>query len=430
MTRITTDNPSPQRLRYPRLSVSSVVKNGFPSLLLLTLALLAGGCTTVPRTWREPAPLSAEARAAHNARVFDRAAELTAARFFDATFGGVDWPAAVARHRAAALAAADDEALYDAINGLLAELGQSHNAALSPRQAFELFRRQRIGAGFLLRRLEGRWVVTEVMPASAAEAAGIRPGWLAVSRDGASLPAVAPRLATAEGQTVRYEFLDADDRLHAVSVTSQVLSTEPHREGRELAGGIVYLRFDDFDWGSRRWLSEQLKQHRAAPAVVVDLRQNPGGWIFSLEAILGEFFPSRVDIGTLIRRSGRESGLDTFHWAAARYPGRVAVLIDETSASSAEIFAHVMRHHGRAVLVGRRTAGAVIAANYLRLPGGGRLQVAVRDYLGLDGRRIEGRGVEPDVPVALTLANLRRDVDADLAAAVAVLSAPADATGT
>ena len=99
------------------------------------------------------------------------------------------------------------------------------------------------------------------------------------------------------------------------------------------------------------------------------------------------------------------------------------ILVDEASASSAEIFSHVLQQKGRAIVVGRTTAGAVIAARHYRLPDGGQLQLAIQDYVGLDGRRLEGAGVVPDVPVTVRLDDLRQGRDVDLAAALAVLAA-------
>jgi C-terminal processing protease CtpA/Prc len=58
------------------------------------------------------------------------------------------------------------------------------------------------------------------------------------------------------------------------------------------------------------------------------------------------------------------------------------------------------------------------------LPDGGELQLSREDYFAPKGRRLEGNGLEPDVPVARTLADLRAGCDADLEAALRVLRAP------
>src|SRR6185503_9219405 len=90
-----------------------------------------------------------------------------------------------------------------------------------------------------------------------------------------------------------------------------------------------------------------------------------------------------------------------------------------------EIFAAVLQDHGRATIVGRRTAGAVLASWFYRLPDGGELQLSREDYYAPSGRRIEGAGVEPDIVVPRRLADLRARRDVDLATAVRVLQTDA-----
>jgi len=231
-----------------------------------------------------------------------------------------------------------------------------------------------------------------------------------------------------EGERVIDEFLDWQDRTHVLTMAARLLPPAEPREARELEGGVWYLRFDRFDWESRRWLSDQLKAHRRAPAVVVDLRQNPGGGSLSLGITIGEFFPHSVDWGRFIGRNGRPHEEDSWQWGSARYAGRVAVLVGQGTASSAEIFAHALQFHHRAVLVGRPTAGAVVGSLFYRLPDGGKLQLGVLDYQGLDGRRLEGVGVKPEVVVSLKLAELRAGVDSDLAAALGAWRNPTAAT--
>jgi carboxyl-terminal processing protease len=100
----------------------------------------------------------------------------------------------------------------------------------------------------------------------------------------------------------------------------------------------------------------------------------------------------------------------------------VVVLVDGATGSAAEIFAAVLQEHGRATIVGRKTAGAVLASWYHSLPDGGELQLSREDYVTPKGRRLENDGVEPEVKVARTVADVRAGRDVDLAAALAVLA--------
>lgn len=392
----------------------------------LLAALVLSGCATTPRVWIEPPVMSAETREAHNLRIFDRAAARVEGRFFDVHLRGVDWGPARTRHREEARRATNDDALYTAINGLLAELGESHTAALPPRDAFQERNGMRVATGFMMRRIEGRWVIQRVYPESAAEQAGVRPGWVVLSRNGERIPSVPSRFPMTPGQQIPFEFLDGDDAVRAMTLTAGPVVWAPRRESRVLEDGTLYLAFERFDVATIRWLSRELEHHGTAPAAIVDLRNNPGGLLMSARFAIAQFFPRRIEIGTFIRRNGRERDTGSLTWGSARFQGPVAIIINEASASSSEIFAHVLQYHGRAVVVGRKTAGAVVAALDNRLPDGGLLQVAILDYVGLDGKRLEGRGVTPDVTVPVTLRDLRRGHDAELEAARAALlgSAP------
>ncbi len=390
--------------------------------LLAVAGLLLGGCVTRPTEYHEPAPLAASARATLNAEVFDRMWTLVNEHYFDANFRGVDWPAMRARYRPEALAAADDDALYLVLNRMAAELKESHLTAISPRRAHE----QRVAARALIgirwRVIDGQRVVSEVMPGSAAAEAGVQPGWIAVARNGQPL-AENDSYVTKLGERVTMEFLDQADEKRVLTLEPRLLNFQ-RMESRELPGGARYLRFDEFTLAALSWLSRELKTHRDTPGVVLDLRGNPGGNALVLHVAVAEFFEHRVATGTWVKRTGAERPARGLSWFSAEYPGKVVVLTGPASGSAAEILAHVLQHHGRATLIGRKTAGAVILSRQFRLPGGGGVQIPIQDYVGLDGQRLEGRGVKPDVEVAPpTLAEARAATDRELAAALEILSA-------
>jgi len=128
-----------------------------------------------------------------------------------------------------------------------------------------------------------------------------------------------------------------------------------------------------------------------------------------------------VDCGTFISRSGSRSIKNSWQLGSANYRGRVVVLVNGSTGSAAEIFSAVLQDHGRATLIGRRTAGAVLASWYYWLPDGGQLQLSREDYVAPKGRRLEGAGIVPDVVVERTLAEMRSGRDWDLEAALQVL---------
>lgn len=388
----------------------------------LALALLLAGCvsTPAPRVPLDDLPPSQVDLATRNLRVFNAAWSLVADRHYDPKLQGVDWVAAAKKFGPEAAAATDKKSLYAAINRMLDLLKDSHTRALNPEQANERQTQVRARTGFNMTKLDGHWAVAEVLPGSPAEAAGVRPGWLVLSRNGTRL-GERNDFRARDGEVAQWNFIDERDRPVTLALTARPLSTKPRQEARELPGGFVYLRFDGFDGPDRRWLGEQLKAHHDAPGVVLDLRQNPGGETFSLGITIGEFFERSVDCGTFISRDGRRGEKNSWQFGSARYAGRVAVLVDRVTASAAEIFSAVLQDHGRATIIGRKTAGAVLASWFYVLPDGGELQLSREDYVAPKGRRLEGTGVEPDLASRLTLEDLRAGRDPDLEMAVRIL---------
>lgn len=388
-------------------------------LVLAAVALGLAGCATIPTEYREPAPFAAETRSALNLRVHDRVWALVRDKYFDEKFRGVDWFGLREKYRTEAAAAPDDTALYRVLGALCAELKQSHLAALPPRTVHEKDTERRAAVGLRWLNLDGKRVVTDVIPGGSAAEAGVQPGWLIQTRNGRDIDE-REIFVSRLGQPVGFSFLDLDERVVTLNLEPRLLDFE-RQVARELPGGYRYLRFDRFSLASLRWLSAELKAHRAAPGVVIDLRQNPGGNIAANQMAVEEFFGQSkpVAMGRFVRRGGKESETNGFALFSAHYMGRVVILIGPGSASASEIFAHVMQQEKRATVVGRRSAGAVIVSLFYDLPGGGQLQVPIQDYVGRDGLRLEGRGVTPDIVVPVPkIADWRAARDVDLEAAL------------
>jgi len=125
-----------------------------------------------------------------------------------------------------------------------------------------------------------------------------------------------------------------------------------------------------------------------ADALVLDLRDGLGG----LNPGFVSLFDREVPVLTI---AGREGPVRTH---SATWRRRMVVLVNGGSRSGKEIVARALQRHGLAVLVGERTAGAVLGGSAFPLSDGSLLYLAVSDVRS-DGERLEGRRVDPDVPV-------------------------------
>lgn len=415
--------------------MTSVVKLRLaPLLAAAAIGLALPGCIGVwgiaPVTTEERT-VAPDSRAAHNRRVFDVAWDAVRRHYYDGAMNGVDWNAARDRHRTQAESAQDDAELYAAINDLLAELGDEHTYAATPEQVEEERRHQGVLVGLISSpygEQESQRLVLDVIPGSSAAASGVQPGWVLLSVEGRPPSEILGPGRLRDGQVVHCEFLDTGNSVRLLALTAGTVSVEPIRTLRVLDGGFVLIRFDRFTFATARWVRAGLKAHRDAPGVIVDLRQNPGGEALALGRALGEFFPRSVPMGRFVRRSGVDENLRASPGlVGARYGGPVAVLVSEASGSSSEIFAYAMQQQRRGTVFGTKTSGAVLGADTGPLPGGGELQVSVRNYLTADGTRLEGAGVTPDVEIEATVEDLRAGRDPVLQVAIEHLSRAANA---
>ncbi len=399
--------------------------SGFLAALLLALS----GCATTPTAYVEPAPLAAADRTKLNLQVYDATWQLVQNKYFDPAFRGVDWAALRLKYRPDAATATDDAELYRVLAHLCRELKESHLTPLPPLRTHEIKIARRMAVGMGWANLDGRQVVTELIPGGPADRAGVQPGWIVAGCEGRPLTNDPPR-SPQPGRPVTYSFLDLKNEARDITFQPQLLKID-QLVSRELAGGYRYLRFDRFGPDSLHWLSEQLKEYRRSPGVVLDLRENPGGYVVACQLAVGEFFNHRVATGQFVQRNGKVKAAHDLSLLSARYPGKVVILTSGATGSAAEIFTHVLQFHGRATVVGQCTAGAVIVSRNYKLPGGGTLQVPVQDYRGLDGRRLEGYGVTPNISVARAgLADLRDGRDPELETALATLGVGPGRTGT
>jgi carboxyl-terminal processing protease len=399
--------------------------------LLVFIWLVLSACVfqqaaEAARAPRAPGSSGDSSRVERNLKVFDAVWGAVDRLYYDPQFNGVDWERALATYRPQAAASASEGELYRLLNRMLADLRDPHTWALSPDDVKRRKAGRSVDLGFTGQVVEGRLVITRVREGSSARKAGIEPGWVMTHWDG--VPVNVSRLdgfAVGEGQTVRAEFLDWQERAREVQLVAETFTDVPEQNSRLLEGDVLYIRFESFYVdGVGRWLAEALARNRGARACVIDLRGNWGGLANELERALEPLYNARTEFGEFVGRDGRKLRLRVSGRGREAYGGAVFVLVDGGSFSAAELFAAAVQESGRGRVIGRRSGGNALNSIQQSLPGGGELNVSVRDYVTKQGRRIEGRGVEPDVTVTPTLLDLRRNVDRDLERALQLAGQP------
>lgn len=442
--------PHPRRRSLAHLGLASVAG----------LAFLLGACTSTPK----PAPLTAEQRDL-NLQSIDMVHARIKQRHFDPEKVGEAWDAKHAEMRVKVENAKSMPEARAAMSELIESLQQTHFGIL-PADAYEGTDSEepsandkttgdRRGSGEIgvdLRRIGNDAVVTHVEPDSPAAAAGVKPGWAVESVDNRK---VAPLIARIEklsagktaaplvaammlqslahgdvGKPVDYTFRADSDRTVRVAITPVQPIGKAQKFGnlptmylktsrRIVPPGVGVLAFSIwFDPMKINAETEALLNECAdCQGIVIDLRGNIGG-IGAMAMGMGRHFIDKPDqkLGTMIQREGKLNFV--LNPAPKPFTKPVAILIDEVSASTSEIFAGGMQDLGRARIFGTRSPGAALPSIVEILPNQDRLHYAFANYISVKGQTLEGHGVIPDEPVVPTREALLAGHDPVLDAAV------------
>jgi len=362
-------------------------------------------------------------------------------RFYDRAAAGRGWRATCDSTARALGPGAQPEAVSAAAAGMLASLRASHTARYTADQPayyelLDIFARglgDRLrgmfpggevaytGIGLATREQDGRVFADGVYHTGPAERAGVLRGDEIVSLDGR--PYAGTRgLEGREGQKLRMVVRRAagGPPLDLEVVPQRIRPNELFLEAMRGSARVIeqdgrrlgYIRVWSYARRSyQELLAEELWRGRLkdADGLVLDLR---GGW-GGAQPEYAELFVGGVPTMTVTNRDGGQNASNF------RYRKPVVVLIDRGSRSGKEILARAFQKNG-IPLVGQRSTGAVLAGQAFMLSDASLLIIAVLD-VHLDGERLEGRGVAPDVPVEFELP-YAAGADPQLAAALGVLS--------
>jgi carboxyl-terminal processing protease len=345
--------------------------------------------------------------------------------YFDPTFGGIDFDARVAQAEEKLAAAQSAGQVMAIVAQALLDLGDSHTRFYPPELNV------RAEYGWTMRAVGDTCRVLAVRPGSDAEKKGLRPGDAVLSVNG--FPATRATVSTLRylfyslrplpglrvvaqtpGQPERTLDLAADVRrreVHVDQTEGQVGFWEAVRDSQEerhlgrhlyesLTDEVLLWHMPGFDLrqSDLRGLIGKARKHGTR---VLDMRGNPGGLVEQLQELTGALFDRDVTIATERGRKGSKPLVAKK--AKEPFLGKLVVLVDADSASSAEILARVVQLERRGVVIGDRTAGAVLVAEErsYELTGTDTVitygaAIAVSDVVMADGESLEGEGVTPD----------------------------------
>jgi C-terminal peptidase (prc) len=264
---------------------------------------------------------------------------------------------------------------------------------------------------------------------SPAEQAGLLPGDQVIAIDGEDMTGIAPEEARLkvlgpEGSTVTLKVAREGESTPLDFTITRAQIEIRSAEGKMLEDNLGYIDINTFGEHTtqelRSALDDLLKQNPRG--IVIDLRNNPGGYLTTSVEVASEFIDNGVILYEQYGDGRRDEHKALGNGQATDIP--LVVLINEGSASASEILAGALQDYERATLVGVKSFGKGSVQNWVPLSDNqGAARVTIARWLTPDERLIDHIGLTPDVVVEMTSEDFEAQRDPQLDAAVQTLLA-------
>jgi len=365
--------------------------------------------------------------------VFDRLVSTVESDYVYPDFHGVDWPAVAASYRKQVQAGLDTTTFYDDMGKLMEALGDRHSQFLTPADVEALNAELAgdtnyvgIGVSVQASPAQRSATITGIDPGSTAARAGLKThdtiltvdGQPALTSDGGPSPrfdgprcSVETLTVASPGARPRMATVVRDRVTGRERIDARLVKTS---DGSRI--GYIFLpTFADVTMPGQ--MAQALTRFGRLDALIVDVRENPGGLERMLASMLGYFtsgvsgrFVSRTATRTFRIESSPNSGSNTVP---------LAVLISPHTFSSAEFFAGILKDQGRARLVGEKTTGLIQSLHVLRLDDGSEAWIAEEGFEpAVSHADWATTGIVPDVQVSAGWETFTFETDPAIASAL------------
>lgn len=302
---------------------------------------------------------------------------------------------------------------YGAIKGMVEALGdEGHTTFLTPTEA-EQQRTSISGTLFCIGATlgveNGLPVIVSPFDGSPADQAGINAGDVIVEVDGQdvtswSLGEIVDVIRGPDGTEVVLTLLRQGEQTSLeipvirgeIEVPTTTWALVPDTD-------VAHIRLSRFSANANETMMAALTEAQAAgaTALILDLRNNPGGLLEQAVNVTSQFLTA----GNVLQQENADGSRRAFEVQAGGLAPDIpiVVLTNRGSASSAEIFAGAIQDHERGLVVGETTFGTGTVLRPFQLSDGSTLMLGTSQWLTADGRLIRKQGIEPDIEVELPL---------------------------
>ena len=300
--------------------------------------------------------------------------------------------------------------VYGAISGMLDSLGDAHTIFMTKEEAKQFgedLSGKFDGIGAEIEAQNGYLVIVAPLVGSPAEKAGLEPKDIIVKIDGndvsnmtfsEAINKIRGKKGSIVTLTIVRAGLDAAKEVQVKRDTIVVKSVQ-----YEMKDDIAYIKLNQFGDDTLDLFNEGIDfaVRKNAKGVIVDLRNNPGGYLQDAVDAVNIF----IDKGKVVvierGREGTESTSTTR--STPKFKDKpIVVLVNKGSASSSEIFAGAIQDYKRGKIVGEKTYGKGSVQTLEELKDGSKIKVTIAEWLTPNKRQIDKKGIEPDVAVSLS----------------------------
>lgn len=301
-----------------------------------------------------------------------------------------------------------EDIMYGAIYGICAATGDYYTTALTAEEYARMKESMGDdnygGVGIYIeadRKNDNRLTVIEPIEGGPSERAGIKAADYIYEIDGKptdsiDLETCSQMMRGPKGTSVTLGIKRGEETL-----TFKIIREDIHVKStqlKELGDGVAYIRVRFFgpETGKEFKIKRMEAESRGAKCLIIDLRNNGGGYVVTAGEMVSEFLPKGSLITNLVNpHVGTDEDFRVNISDDSKIP--LVVLINRFSASASELAAGCLQDHKRAVIVGETSFGKGSVQRIFDLPNGGALKFTIAHYLTPNHKDIHMKGITPDI---------------------------------
>jgi len=325
--------------------------------------------------------------------------------------------------------------VYGAIAGLTDSFGDPYTVFFPPAEAQEFqetIQGEFGGVGMELGLKDKKLIVVAPLKDSPSEKAGIRSGDFVVAVDGKSTEGISVEEAVhiirgKAGTEVKLTIVREGEKDPLIISIMRDTIQVPIVKNYMRSDGIYVIELYSFSANSADLFRAALRSfiESGSNKLMFDVRGNPGGYLEAAVQMASFFLPA----GNIIVSEDSKGKRDTVNHRSLGYNVfagknlKMAVLIDQGSASASEILAGALQQNGVAKLVGTRSFGKGSVQQLMELGGGAQIKITIARWLTPNGSSISDGGLQPDIKAERTIEDYKAKKDPQTDAAVQYLLA-------